>query len=108
MNKEMSSRLKNGAILAFVFSMLLSYLWVVVTGETQRSPVVSEQFMQSMTSSERAQWFAENMKVVSFLEHASRSAEVLLDNPVTYAKSVVLIFVCVFTIQGAFILGGKS
>jgi len=92
---------------ALAIALVAPAFWIATTGESKRSPVAEKRYAEQLTRAERLKWEKENMKPASIIEHASGIPSSIADHPAGYFKASFGVFVFVFVINSAFLLGRR-
>lgn len=106
MDKERTKVLSKSAAIALIVALLFPALWQISFGEEKRSPIVEAGYIESMPEHERSQWLQENLKPVSTLERIKDMPAFVLKHWVGYLQTSLGVFIFVFIINTAYLLGG--
>ena len=106
MDTIIKDKFKKSALAALIIALLFPAMWYIFTGTTNRTPVVEEGHVESMTNQDREKWFQDNMKSVGLLEHAKSTPRFIINSWRGYAQTSLGIFIVIFALNGAYILGG--
>ncbi|HDL89643.1 MAG TPA: hypothetical protein ENG14_01925 [Thermodesulforhabdus norvegica] len=100
--------LTKSAVVALIIGMVFPMGWVVFTSTAYQTPVIEKSILDQMTDVERERWSSQNTAEASFAEHVS-SVPVFISNHWSgYLQASFGIFILVFVINGAYLLGGRK
>ena len=108
MRADSTKKLMQSALVAIAFAMIFPALWVALTGDSSRTPVVEKQVMESMAEQERQKWMSENSKPLSFVDHIKSLPHFIAAHSRGYLEASAGVFVVVFILNSAFLLGRRK
>jgi hypothetical protein len=100
--------LAKSAVVALIIGLLFPMGWIAFTGSTTRTPVVEKRGIEQMSEQQRQEWIAENPKAVGFVEHISSIPSSIADHWAGYLQAALGIFLVVFVLNRAYLLGGRN
>ena len=108
MRADSAKKLMQSALVAIVFALIFPALWVAITGDSSSTPVVEKQVMENMAEKERQKWISENSKPLSFVGHIKLLPHFIAAHWRGYLQASAGVFVVVFILNSAFLLGGRK
>lgn len=107
MSADSTKKLLQSALVAIVFALVFPALWVAITGDSSRTPVVEKQFMESLTEEDRQRWISVNSKPLSFVDHVKSLPQFIAAHWRGYLEASAGVFVVVFILNSAYLMGGR-
>lgn len=107
MRADSTKKFMQSALVAIVFALIFPALWVALTGDSSRTPVVEKQGMENMAEQERQKWISENSKPLSFVDHIKSLPHFIAAHWRGYLEASAGVFVIVFILNSAFLFGGR-
>ena len=107
MSARNKQKLGQSASVALVFALILPALWVSITGEISRTPVVEKQFIDSMPEVERKAWIAANSKPEGFVGRMKSMPSFIENHWRGYLGASTGVFLVVFVFNSAILLSGR-
>jgi len=105
---EIKKSFCQSALIAIIVSLLVPALWLASTGTTSRTHEIEEGYLETMSESDRAVWLHKNTYEVGFIERIKGLPNLISNVWVGYLQASLVIFIIIFTLNVAFLLGNNK